>query len=468
MPSSSSLRRANSFDECPGAAREAGQVARTVGSGRRQREGALDESARQPPRFEVAGPRVGAPRGVSRLLVGVRARAPRRTLEIGEEAVQDLEVPLPPPPEPGAAQDPGGGERAAAAFGSALEPFERERAGSQRLAQHVGGEPLADPVEKRERRPARAREPHGDAARERARNLVLAGELPRQARVDGGIGVENLDVVERDLLLQDPAEDLADLVLLSGRAEEARAPRDLDPGVGRIGAEGDRSSPRELFQELPLECGQLGLGAEQVGRAVSTGACGCERLERAPQDGVGVDGACLLEQGGVSAEDLAQLAVLVPVGKRRGGKPRRVESRCAKLVEGRPQGAVEPRPIGEDAEVGVRSERFRAGLFHEREGLRAREQAQAFSCERRADDGVRERAHRFDPEVDPCRAAAREPLGDLVPDRERGRDEDLLLERPLAADAREVLDEERLSGEDRARARRRREARAERPQGGSF
>ena len=97
-----------------------------------------------------------------------------------------------------------------------------------------------------------------------------------------------------------------------------------------------------------------------------------------------------------------------------------------------------PGPFAKLAEVGLRLQGLGAGLLDESQRLRAREQAQALPRELRARDAKRERANGLDAQVDPGMPFAGEALDERVADRERGRDENLLLQRMLGADAREL------------------------------
>src|SRR5262249_38931885 len=79
------------------------------------------------------------------------------------------------------------------------------------------------------------------------------------------------------------------------------------------------------------------------------------------------------------------------------------------------------------------------------ERLSTGEQLPAVAGELGANDRVGERADRLDAEVDPGLSGAGERLEDLVADRKRRRDQDLLVERLLPADPRQLLDVPRRS-----------------------
>src|SRR4029079_3677445 len=134
-----------------------------------------------------------------------------------------------------------------------LEAPQREGAGRERFAETPRRVAAADPLEKRERGLAGSAVRRGDAARERARDPVLARQLPRERRIDGVVGVEDLDLVERDSLPQHAPERLAQLVLLADGAEETSAARGLGPGLGGVDRELVQASAREPLEDAPLD-----------------------------------------------------------------------------------------------------------------------------------------------------------------------------------------------------------------------
>ena len=102
---------------------------------------------------------------------------------------------------------------------------------------------------------------------------------------------------------------------------------------------------------------------------------------------------------------------------------------------------MKSRAILDLSEIRVGSERFGAGLLDESQRLRAREKREAFLCESGTHEAVRQISDRLDSQVRPRIAGAGETLRQLVADRKRGREENLLFQRMLAADARQLLDE---------------------------
>ena len=173
----------------------------------------------------------------------------------------------------------------------------------------------------------------------------------------------------------------------------------------------------------------------------------------------GVDEAPRGEVLVVAGENALELPQLARIVEGPGRQRRRGEARGADLLEGALEGPVEARADREarrSRPFGF--EELGAGLLDESQRLRAREQAQTLARELRARDAERDRADGLDAEVDPGVALAREPLDERVSDRERRRDEDLFLQRVLAAGARERVDQPRgrLVGGAAARRGRRR------------
>ena len=187
-------------------------------------------------------------------------------------------------------QGAGHGARAGRVGSATLRPLEREGSGGQAPAEDVGFESVGDPVEEGERRLARVSESRGDAAGERAVETVLAGQLPDERGVGGGVGVEDLDLVERDLLLEDAAEHLADLVLFAARAEEARRRCDFEPALRRRGGETPELRTRDLLEDLALHGGQIRVVDDQEQRSARIRRRG---PERPAQHGGGVDETAL-------------------------------------------------------------------------------------------------------------------------------------------------------------------------------
>jgi hypothetical protein len=267
---------------------------------------------------------------------------------------------------------------------------------------------------------------------------VLARELPRERGVDRGVRVKDLDAVERDPLPENPPERFAQLVLLPDRAEEARPPRDARPLLRRIDGKLAEPVSREPLQEPALDVGDLRVGGEEIHGGPADGA-----RRRPPQHLEAVDEASLGEELSVARENGADLFRLSRVGERRGRDRTRLEARAAQLVEGLLERAMEARPVAQAPEVGAGSEGLGARLLDQREGLGAREQPEPAVRELGPDRSERERPEGLDAQVHRRVALPRQPLDERVADRERRRDEDLLLDGELRADPSQLLDQPR-------------------------
>ena len=117
-----------------------------------------------------------------------------------------------------------------------------------------------------------------DAAGERAGDAMLAGELPDERGIGGGVGVQDLDLVERDPLLEDAAEHLADLVLFAARAEQA-APcaAILEPALRRRRAADDGG-----FHRRPSRGTRARRRSGPRRRRTGTGSAGTAAGRRSP------------------------------------------------------------------------------------------------------------------------------------------------------------------------------------------
>ncbi len=248
--------------------------------------------------------------------------------------------------------------------------------------------------------------------------------------------MKDLDGIERGALREDPAEDLAYLVFLAARPEEARSRRDLEPAARRRGRERLEPASRDLLQDRALDGRRIRLVHEEVQRGESAcGLVGLRRRREGPaQHGRRVDEAARGEVRVVAAEDALELRELSRIVESPGGKRRGREAGRPDLFEGALQGAVEARAVAQLAEVGVRLQVLGACLLDEGQRLRAGEKAQPFAGEPGSGDSEGDRAHRLDPEVDPGVALAGQTLDERVANGECRRDEHLLLERPRAAD----------------------------------
>ena len=453
-------------DERASRARERTQVAGSLERLGRERQCPAHEIPRPPGGCEPPRASLGAPGLllVGRIRLGIRAVF--LLLELRDEPLQAGSVSVPAPPDARFAQLPRRGARARvrglrrghgvpAPGTRRSQPRKRQRAGGESPPQGLSLEALADPVEEGERGLSGTGVGDRNASSEGAGDRVLARELPEERRVHAGIRVQDLDVVEGNPFAQDRAEDLSDLVFLADRAEKARPPGERLPGAGRVRRETDEPSSGETLQEHALESGELRRGRDEIYRLARRGLAGLDRARGASKDFDPIYEVPGLQRLSIASQQIAKLAVLSAVGEGRLGQRLKGEPRRAKLVEGRLQRAVKTRAVGQGSEVGVLGQRLRAGLFDEREGLRAGEELPPVSSQRGADQGVRERAHRLDPEIDPGLTRAAERLDDLIPDEERRRDQDLLFQRPLAADAGELLDETRGGQRTLASSRRR-------------
>ncbi len=425
-------------NERSGAAREVPQaVLRAVG--RRELQRARGEGARQTCRLESPGADRRALFGRPFLRRLVAARGPLGAFELANQAVERREVSAPAPSDARTADLARHGAARRRVRG-VIEPPQGDGPRRDRLAHSVGGEALRDPCEKGERGLSGPAVGDGDAAGERARDSVLARELPRQGRIDALVGVEDLDVIERDSAREATAEDLANLVFLADRADERDPVRAGRPPGRLVHGQPFETVAGEPFEEKALELGELRVGREEVdrrraGRKPHRGRAG-EHVER-------VDEAAGRERIGVAGEHPAQLRRLAAVHERRGGDPRGPDAGRPQLVERALHRAMQARPIPQGSEIRIRGQRLRAGLLDEGEGLRAGQKPKALAREPRSRGGERQRAHRLDSEVHPGMPLPRQPLDERVPDGKRWRNEDLLLQRPLRADARERFDQPR-------------------------
>ena len=118
------------------------------------------------------------------------------------------------------------------------------------------------------------------------------------------------------------------------------------------------------------------------------------------------------------------------------------------MESGRPPKSAEIRPVVEG---------FGTHLFDEGESLGERERRAAFRGEIGTGDRARETADRFHPEMDPPagRERARRRIRELSSDVSASGEQDLFLERMLAAESGERLDEPaRFGAAERLRRRR--------------
>ena len=418
-------RRARAPSGASSSARRTKSLARLAAARRRARDSArraaAAESTSSSPRWERrSGPSSAGDGPVERGQVAPAAEADPRA--------------------PHLAGDRRGGEIARAAL-AALRPVraprplrpeaaQRQGAGRERLAETPGRVAAADPLEKRERGLARAAVGRGDAAGERARDPVLARQLPGERRIHGLVGVEDLDLVERDPLPEDAPERLAQLVLLADGAEETRAARRLGPGLGGVDRElrgGDRpraargrAARRRRARRLPGIRNSASLEAPR--RSTPRAAAPRSRPRSGPRRGARRSG-----RGSARISFGLRGSAKADAGIASASSP---AARSSSSVSW--SARWRPGPITEPPEVRARVERLGARLLDERERLGARQEAQAVLSESRPDRAEGERADGLDAQVDPRVALAREPLDQRVADGQRGRDEDLLLERMLA------------------------------------
>ena len=106
-----------------------------------------------------------------------------------------------------------------------------------------------DPVEDVENALRRARERGGDAVGEGAGETRLLGELVDERPVRGVVRDRDLDVVERDLLVDDAAEDGPHLVLLPRGAGEGYAVRRRRLVLRQVDGEGRGGAGKERVEE---------------------------------------------------------------------------------------------------------------------------------------------------------------------------------------------------------------------------
>ena len=272
--------------------------------------------------------------------------------ELGDQPVERGRVTARAPADLRFAEGAGDRPGARPALGRAGKALERQRARGEGLPQDVRLEAAPDPLEKGQSRLARVREGGRDARRERARHLVLARELPRERGVGAGIGVENLDLVERDLVLEDASKDLADLVLFADGAHEPRPRCHGGPARGGLRREDLEPAGGDLFDERALDGGQVRVLRNEV-----EGRRGVRRrrLDCPPEHRGRVDEPALREVGVVAGEDAPELLQLAGVLERPGRQGRRGEAGGADLLERPLQRSMEPRPVAELPEVGLRA-----------------------------------------------------------------------------------------------------------------
>src|SRR5262249_15633240 len=150
---------------------------------------------------------------------------------------------------------------------------------------------------------------------------------------------------ERDPRGEHAAEHLADLVLLTGRAEE-RGVRSLrGPRVRGLGLERLEPSVREQLEQLAFDGGELQAAGRGVAARPRRASAGTRGLEGAANDVRAVDPAGVGERRLVAGEDPAELVALAPVGE---GLRREIgggDAGAPELLEGALQGAVEPGPV---------------------------------------------------------------------------------------------------------------------------
>ena len=368
----------------------------------------------------------------------VPTRHPLGRFEISDEAVERRDVAAATPADPRVAErarDREGPRRIAVAGRQIVESQGPRR---ESLPQAVGRKSVGDPVEKRQRGLAGTAVGHRDPARERAGNLVLARELPEERGVDRRVGVQDLDVVEGDSLLQNAAERRPDLVLLSDGAQQACPFRSRLPPLRRVHPQDAEAAGGETLQETALEGREVGVFGKEV-QAPHGGGGGF--LGGPAQDVERIHVRPLRQRRRVAREDCAKLPELAPVGEGRGGNRLGGDPGRAQLLERALEGPVETRPFAQGAEIGARLEGLGAGLLDQGERLRPGEDLPALPREVRTHQAMRERANRLDPQVDPGMTFAGEPLDNLVADQQRGRDQNLLVERMLGADAGELGDQ---------------------------
>ena len=398
--------------ERPGPARQVAQgLARRFAG--RQRDRAGGERAGEPGRGEAPGPRRGT--FGRRQVVFAGLVAPRRalgTFEMPDEPSDRDGVTLSTPTHARLADRAGDGARTGSIVAGS-EASQAQRARSQGASQGVGGEALGDPGEKRQGGLSRPAVRHGDAARERARHVVLAGELPDQGRIDRVVGMEELDVVEGQSLGQDAAKNFADLVLFADGSKDlsARGPR--GPGRRLVHRQDLETVPGDPLEEPALELRELRVRGQQVDRR---GRRRSALPRGAGQDVEAVDVFARSEGRRVRPEDAADLPAFARIGERRRGNAPKSDPRLPQLVERPSQRAVESGPPGEAAEVGSRLQSLRARLLDEGQGLGPGKKAQTLAGEVRPRDLQGDRARSLDAQVHVRVALTGQAFDELVAD----------------------------------------------------
>ena len=408
---------------------------------RRQRDGsARDGRKRGEEAGDVPTERFGRekpllPRGVrlaGRLLVDGRGALAR------DEGLQPRSVARRSRDDAGAPQEPRGADaadaRSAAGVGAEVRAPVREQAlqgGRAEVPRHEV-EDVEDPLPG-----AGVRDGH--AVRERARHSVLRRELVDERPVRRVVVEDDLHLVDVQALVQDAAEDGADLVLLA----QGLCERDAGRRVRRVEdvlGEGNGSA-RPRVEEGLLEGRQLEAGGTQQVRLrrepVSSGAGG----RRALQDLGRVGGAEPGEDRLVGLRERGELGALAPVVEGGGSQVARSHAGAAQLVERAVERAVEADVPAKGAEIRVGPEDLVARALDDREELRAREEAPALGREGRPGDAVREREDGRGTEVQVRGAGARESVEDLLADGKRRDEEDLLVHGVGRAEVRQPLEE---------------------------
>jgi hypothetical protein len=203
--------------------------------------------------------------------------------------------------------------------------------------------------------------------------VQLTGELPCECGIGRRVGVEDLDVVERDAAGENAAEGLADLVLFADGAKKRCVARAARPLGRRVRGEGHQTRTGDPFEEGAFDGGQVLPLRKQVDCPVRGRRGG--GLDRATQDLGRVDETADCQRRVVAPEDRLELAAFARVAEGRRGKCSRRNSRGSQLVERALDGTVKPGKGAQWTEVRLLGQRFGARLLDERERLGARKQA---------------------------------------------------------------------------------------------
>ena len=334
-------------------------------------------------------------------------------------------------------------------------------------------EALADPAQPGGQQAPRPREASGHAVGEGHGDAQVEGLVEAEDRQGGvvderdvrlGGRVEHLDAVEGDPAGQAPAKGLAHLVDLTHRVDDAGRAAGQGRGGGgqfRGREEGqvgvttgvladDRPIDRKLhaaplgkgIEEIPLEGGQSQvLGNEQEDRTRAWVGFLAYLLGRQPH-GVGVvDELAVDEPGLVGLEQSLKLPPLLGILEVRRVQRPRGDPRHAQVEQGLLGEGQQPRGDFGGAEV--------ATVVHGPVPRRGDDDPSFGRCRNRVPAGGellgekpdRQAAGGLDAHVDHRRAGTGDPLEPLVGNAPRGRDEPLLIEDVLAANAGEGVDE---------------------------